>query len=204
MTLEEDPSDIAEEQRQETPVSEAAEAPSFETLQAELEEANREIGQFKALAQRAQADLANYRRRVEEEREQVYHSIATRFINKLLPILDDLQRAVEHVPDGAEEAQWLEGIQLIERSLQAVMETEGVVPIEADGKPFDPWEHEALYSVRSLDNAAGTVVSVIRPGYKLHGRVLRAAQVTVAQDVETEEQEPPDSTEAHSPDVREE
>ncbi len=195
---------MAEEQGQETPESEAAEAPSFETLQAELEEANREIGQFKALGQRAQADLANYRRRVEEERGQVYHSIATRFINKLLPILDDLQRALEHVPAGAEEAPWLEGIQLIERSLQALMESEGVVPIEADGKPFDPWEHEALYSVQSLDNAAGTVVSVIRQGYKLHGKVLRAAQVTVAQDAETEEQEPPSTTEAHSPEVREE
>lgn len=195
MAKEEEAPGTPEEQPQEGAETQAQEAPSIETLQAELEEANRERGQFKALAQRAQADLVNLRRRVEEERGEVYHSTAARLIVKLLPIVDDLQRALDHVPVSEEEAFWLEGIRLIERSLQALLESEGVTPIEANGKAFDPWEHEALYSMESPGNKAGTVVSVIRPGYKLRGRVLRAAQVAVAHGQEPEEHKPSDSRE---------
>lgn len=202
MAKEEEALATPEEPQQKGAETQAQEAPSIETLQAELEEANRERGQFKALAQRAQADLVNLRRRVEEERGEMYHSTAARLIVKLLPIVDDLQRALDHVPVSEEEASWLAGIRLIERSLQALLESEGVTPIEADGKAFDPWEHEALYSMESPGNKAGTVVSVIRPGYKLRGRVLRAAQVAVAQDKEPEKQEPPDSSEARNPEGR--
>lgn len=188
-----------EGQQQEGAETPAQEVRSIETLQAELEEASRERGQFKALAQRVQADLMNLRRRVEEEREQVYHSTAARLIAKLLPIVDDLQRALDHVPASQEASSWLEGIRLIERSLQAVLESEGVTLIEADGKAFDPREHEALYSMESPDDEAGTVVSVIRPGYKLRGRVLRAAQVAVAHGQEPEERKPSDSRETANP-----
>ena len=120
--------DTPEGQQEEPVENQMQEIPSIETLQAELEEADRERGQFKSLAQRAQADLANFRKRVDEEREEVYHSIAVRFITKLLPILDDLQRALEQAPASTEETQWQEGIRLIERSLQALLESEGVTP----------------------------------------------------------------------------
>lgn len=188
---------------QETAENQAQEAPSLETLQAELEEANRERSQFKTLAQRVQADLMNFRRRVEEEREGVYNSIAARFITKLLPILDDLQRALDRTPGSAEETAWLEGIRLIERSFQSLLESEGVTTIEAAGNAFDPWQHEALLSIESPGKEADTVVSVIRPGYKLHGKVLRAVQVAVAQGPEPEEQGPSDSDEAPNPEERE-
>jgi len=191
MPEQEEMPEVPEEQRPEPGENQAQEVLTLETLQAELEEANRERGQFKLLAQRAQADMANFRRRLEEEREELYHSVAARLFTKLLPVLDDLQRALNQTPSNVEEASWLEGIRLIERSLQSMLESEGVTPIEADGEAFNPWEHEALFSIRSPDKEAGTVVSVIRPGYKLHGKVLRAAQVAVAQDKEPEEQEPP-------------
>ncbi len=161
------------------------EGTSLETLRAEMEEADRERGQFKALAQRAQADLANFRKRMEEEREEIHRSTAARLITKLLPVLDDIQRALDRPPVSAQEAGWLEGIRIIERSLRSMLESEGVTPIEADGKPFDPWEHEALYAVDDPVKQEGTVVTVIRPGYKLHGKVLRTAQVAVAQGAKT-------------------
>ena len=203
MSKEEIP-DTPESQQEGPEENQMQETPSIETLQAELEEADRERGQFKALAQRAQADLVNFRKRVDEEREEVYHSIAVRFITKLLPVLDDLQRALHQAPASTEEVKWQEGVRLIERSLQALLESEGVTLIEADGKTFDPWEHEALFALETTEQGAGTVVSVIRPGYRLHGRILRAAQVAVAQGPEEEKEEPPDNGEAQSPQEREE
>ena len=192
-----------EQPEEDTAEAQAQETPSLETLQAELDEADRERSQFRAMAQRAQADLANYRRRVEEERDEMLSSVTARLITKLLPIVDDFQRALAQTPASGEEAAWLEGIRMIERSFQTLLESEGVRHIEADGKIFDPWEHEALSSIESEDKDAGTVVSVIRPGYKLRGRILRAAQVTVAQGHEPEEQEPPDSGETYTPEERE-
>ena len=177
------------EERGETPEQRPQEAEDGGTLQERLEEVDRERAQFKELALRAQADLANYRRRIEEEREEYNRAVAARFVLKLLPVLDDLQRALEYIPADSQEETWLEGIRLIERSLQALLTLEGVTPIEAAGQPFDPWEHEAMFSVNTEDHQHGTVVSVLRNGYKHHGKVLRPAQVTVANG-NAQEQEP--------------
>lgn len=176
------------EQTSEEPAEEEAgdQGDSREQLQARLEEAERERSQFKAMAQRAQADLINYRQRVEKEKEEAHRSIVERTMQKLLPVLDDFGLALQHSPASAEEETWLEGIHLIERRLQGLLEAEGVTHIEAKGKPFDPWEHEALFSIETREQEAGTVADVIRPGYKLHDRVLRAAQVAVAQAPEQE------------------
>ena len=156
------------------------EAPS--TLEERLEEAERERSQFKEMALRAQADLTNYRRRVEEEREEHNRAVAGRFVLKLLPVLDDLQRALDNTPADAKEEPWIEGIRLIERSVQSVLASEGVSQMDgAEGQPFDPWEHEAVFSVDTEDREEGTVVSVVRKGYRHHSKVLRPAQVSVAQ-----------------------
>ena len=170
---------------QEQRPEEATEEP---TLPEELAEANRERAQFREMALRAQADLANYRRRVEEEREELRQASAARFLLKLLPILDDLQRALDHAPADAQEEAWLEGIRLIERSLDTLLASEGVTPIEAEGQPFDPWEHEAVFSIEAEGQEHGTVVNVVRKGYKHHGKVLRVAQVTVANGKANEEE----------------
>ena len=172
------------------------------TLQEQLEEVDRERAQFKEMALRTQADLANYRRRVEEERDELNRSVAARFLLKILPVLDDLQRALEYTPQKSQEEAWLEGIRLIERSLQALLASEGVTPIEAEGQPFDPWEHEAMASVDTEDRQQGTVVSVLRMGYKHHGKVLRPAQVTVANG-NANQQEPPAQQEAQTTEERE-
>ncbi|MCL0044224.1 nucleotide exchange factor GrpE [Dehalococcoidia bacterium] len=171
-------------------------------MQAKLDEIDRERGEFKALAQRAQADLINFRKKIEDDRGEMIRSIATRLIIRLLPIVDDLQRALAQPPEG-ESVAWLDGIRLIERSLKGLLEAEGVTEIEACGLQFDPSEHEALFAADCSDKQPGIVISVIRPGYRLHGRVLRAAQVVVARDKETKQDEPSGSDVAQNPDARE-
>ncbi len=171
----------------------------LEDVQAELEEINRERGQFKEMAQKAQADLTNFRKRVEEERAELYRSVVSRVMTKVLSVLDDLQRALEQAPSGDEDTPWVEGVRLIERRLYSLLESEGVSPVEAEGKPFDPWEHEALMTVESDEYESGTVASVIRPGYKINGKVLRPAQVAVVREQESGKSGPTGSDEARDP-----
>ena len=159
------------------------EAPS----QAELEEKARERDQFHALAQRAQADLINYRRRVEEERGALAQNASTRVIALLLPILDDFQRAMEHKPEDAP-ASWSDGVSMILRKLQAVVEGEGVTVFSPEpGTSFDPSEHESIYYEPSGEYPADCVVSTVRVGYRSATRVLRPAQVIVSQPSQVEE-----------------
>ena len=162
----------------------------LEDVQAKLEEINRERGQFKEMAQKAQADLTNFRKRVEDERAELYRSVVSRVMTKVLSVLDDLQRALEQAPSGDEDTPWVEGVHLIERRLYSLLESEGVNPVEAEGKPFDPWEHEALMTVESDEYGPGTVASVIRPGYKINGKVLRPAQVAVVREQESDKSGP--------------
>ena len=194
---------MKDEERDEEPQEGEASTPqeeaptSMEQLQAELEEADRERSQFRSLAQRVQADFINYRRRVEEERQELQREANTRLLLDLLPIMDDFQRALEHAQSQDDHPAWLEGMALIYRKLQAVLEGEGVSVIQVTGQDFDPWEHEALLYQESPDHREGEVLSVIRDGYKLHGKVLRPAQVVVAKGAghqETPQQEELDST----------
>ena len=149
-------------------------------LHAELEEERREKGQFHSLLQRVQADFLNYKRRVEEERQEQERQNSARLLLNLLPVLDDFQRALEHVPANQRSESWLAGVELIQWKLQALLEAEGVSRIEAQGQPFDPALHEALVSQGSDQHREGEIVAVIREGYTLHGKVLRPAQVVVA------------------------
>ena len=146
-----------------------------------LAEAVRERDQFRAMAQRAQADFINYKRRADEERLELVGRAASRVILQLLPIVDDFQRALEHLPDDAP-VSWSEGIHMILRKLQNVLDAEGVKSIEpAPGDALDPFEHEAVFHEPAGDHPAGAIVRVVHPGYRLNDRVLRPAQVSVAQ-----------------------
>ena len=138
--------------------------------------------QGRALAQRVQADFVNYRRRVEEEQQEFQRGAAAQLILKLLPVLDDLERALVQTTEDASPSNegWLEGIRLVVRKFHAVMEEAGVQRVEAAGRPFDPWEHEAVAFQETEEHPAGHVLGLVREGYKLHGRVRRAAQVVVA------------------------
>ena len=146
----------------------------------EPEKANAEGEKYRDLLQRLQADFINYKRRVEQEREEQTKSANRELILKLLPVADDFTRALGTVPQEMADADWVKGMALIERKLMAILEEEGLKRIEAEGKEFDPWEHEAVFCEGSSDHDEGKVKAVLRDGYKLHDRVLRPAQVVVS------------------------
>ena len=166
-----------------------------DALNAEIEELGIEKSQMKDALQRAQADLINYKRRSEEERgdQQMYSN--SRLILKLLPVLDEFTLAINHArtsqPEPAEgpaaDASWLEGIGLIHRKLASLLESENVVRIQVEGKEFDPLEHEAIAYQESAEHQEGQILTVVRDGYKLHGRIIRPALVIVAKKPENDQ-----------------
>lgn len=154
---------------------------SPETELSEPEKTNTEVEEYRDLLQRLQADFINYKRRVEREREEQTKSATRELILKLLPVLDDFARALGSVPQNMADADWVQGMAFIERKLMAILEEEGLKRIDAEGKEFDPWEHEAMFCEESSDHDEGKVKAVLRDGYKLHDRVIRPAQVVVIQ-----------------------
>lgn len=148
-------------------------------LSEQLAEAERERDQFRSMAMRAQADLTNYKRRAAEEQAELRRSANADLIRKLLEVVDNFERAIGMLPADASDG-WREGLSLVQRNLMAILETEGVSKIDAAGKPFDPWEHEAVFHQETGDAEDGVIIAVTREGYRLHDRVLRASQVIVA------------------------
>jgi molecular chaperone GrpE len=139
-------------------------------LEAERDEA---IDRWK----RAAADFDNYKKRAAREREETVAFANERLVKELLPILDDLERALE-AAEQHEEAKLEDGVQLVHRQLEQLLEKEGLAPVETDGK-FDPHVHEALLTQPS-DADEGSVIEVLQKGYRLGDRVLRPARVVVA------------------------
>ena len=152
----------------------------LDALRAQTEEINRERDQLKDMLQRAQADLINYKRRSEEERDEQQKYMSSRIILKLLPVMDDFSMAIGHATDSNSEGPWLEGIKLIQRKLHSFLESESVTRIETEDKEFDPFEHEAMGYQESDKHRKGQIIAVVRDGYKLHDRVIRPALVILA------------------------
>jgi molecular chaperone GrpE len=127
--------------------------------------------------QRSLAEFANYRRRVDQERNQAREFATRDLLRQLVPILDDLQRALGSAPEVDRETAWVQGVQLIERKIASLLEREGVTPIDAVGQPFDPALHEAVAS----DPGSGgqTVVEVYQTGYRHRNNLLRPAMVRI-------------------------
>ena len=153
--------------------------PDVDLLTEQLAEAERERDQFKNMAMRALADLENYKRRAAEEQAELRRNANAELIRKLLEVVDNFDRALEMLPADAADG-WHEGLALVQRNLMSILETEGVSKIEAAGKPFDPWEHEAVFHQETGDSEDGVIIAVTREGYRLRDRVLRASQVIVA------------------------
>jgi molecular chaperone GrpE len=150
----------------------------FEALKQELEEAQAQAAEYKDGWQRAVAEFSNYRKRVERENGDVYQNAVANIIKRYLPVLDDMERALASRPA---DLAWAEGIELIYRKLQSILEAEGIKRIAAEGQPFDPNIHEAISQEPSPDHASGTVIDVVRNGYMLGERIIRPAMVRVAQ-----------------------
>jgi molecular chaperone GrpE len=128
---------------------------------------------------RLAAEFDNYKKRAAREREQYIALANERIVKDLLPILDDLERALASA-EQHEEAQLEEGVRLVHRSLASLLERNGLTQIETDGK-FDPHVHEALLAQPAEEKESGDVLDVIQKGYRLGDRVVRPARVIVAE-----------------------
>ena len=148
----------------------------------DLEEAQLEASHNLDLAQRAQAELVNYKRRADEDRISVGKYSNSRLITKLLPVKEDLDLAITHAGETGPNASWLEGVKLIQRKLLSLLESEGVEQIEATGEVFNPMEHEALGTEETTEHSPGQIIQVVRAGYRLQDRVIQPAQVIVARE----------------------
>ena len=139
-----------------------------------------ERDEYLALAQRVQADFENYRKRAVRDQERLVAHAHERLVRELLPVLDDLERALEAAARH-EEAKLVDGVQLVERALRGALAKEGLTEIETAGQ-FDPHVHEALLTQPSADSEPGTVLEVVQRGYRLGDRVVRPARVIVSSE----------------------
>jgi molecular chaperone GrpE len=150
-------------------------APAPDPLEALAAERDEYLG----LLQRVQADFENYRKRAARDQERLVAHAHERLVRELLPILDDLERALE-AAEQHEEAKLVEGVQLVEQSLRRVLAKEGVAEIETAGA-FDPHVHEALLTKPGNGVDSGSVLEVVQRGYRVGDRVVRPAKVIVAE-----------------------
>jgi len=146
------------------------------TLEEQLARAREDAQKYLGNWQRAEADFQNYKKRVDQERDENRRFASAALVMNILPILDDLERALMSVDAHLAGLTWLDGIRLIYRKLQLILENAGVSAIEVEGQQFDPRYHEA---VMHADGPEGKVLAEVQRGYKLHDRVLRPAMVVV-------------------------
>lgn len=159
-------------------VSIAISMEEFDAMKNQLAEAQAKTQEFMDALLRERADFTNFRRRSEAEAQQSYRYAAGNTIKKFLAVMDDLERALAHRPAGDT---WANGIELVYRKYQSILDAEGVTRIDAEGKPFDPNLHEAIMQEASADHESGTVIAVLQQGYMHGDKVLRPALVKVAQ-----------------------
>ena len=129
---------------------------------------------------RAAADFSNYKKRAEKDNAEFTKYANVTLIARLLPVLDDFDRAFQTIPDNLRALTWVDGIVLIARKMAAMLEAEGLKPIDALNKPFDPNVHEAVIHEESDKHEEGTVMAELQKGYKLNDRVIRPTMVKVA------------------------
>lgn len=130
--------------------------------------------------QRARADFANYKKRIEREQAETYRMAAASVLKRFLEVLDDLDLALANKPEQSGAEDFSNGIELIRQKLLSIMENEGITRMDVDGMEFDPNLHEAISSEDSPDHDSGEIIAVVKNGYMVGDKVLRPAVVRVA------------------------
>jgi molecular chaperone GrpE len=156
------------------------EADAQAAIAADLDAAKAQAESYLDDLRRLQADFDNYRKRTLREQTARAASASQALVSRLLPVLDNFELAVSHAEQSRDFDGMLKGVEMVFGELREVLQGEGLVKIEAEGKPFDPERHEAVVAVEQEGAEPGTVVDVVRNGYELRGRVLRPAMVKVA------------------------
>jgi molecular chaperone GrpE len=151
-----------------------------DAIAADLDKARAEAEGYLDDLRRLQADFDNYRKRTLREQTARAASASQALVTRLLPVLDNFELAVSAAEQSRDFDRMLKGVEMVFGELREVLEGEGLVKIEAEGKPFDPERHEAVIAVEQEDIEPGMVVDTVRTGYELRGKVLRPAMVKVA------------------------
>lgn len=151
------------------------------------EELATEVDKLKDQLLRTVAELENYRKRAEREREETAKYAITAFGRDLLTVADNLRRAIESIPEDHDHPEkllktLLEGVEITEKEILFAFKKHGIEKIDPLGKPFDHHFHQAMFEVEATDQPAGTIVHVLQPGYQLKDRLLRPAMVGVAKE----------------------
>lgn len=153
---------------------------AFEAMKTDLEKSRSEAVSNLDGWQRERAEFSNYKKRIDRENAQLRQTLIGEVIKKYLVILDDLELALKNRPSQGDGAGWADGIELIARKLQSILDSEGIERINQNKVPFDPNMHEAISNEECPDFDCGEVIEVVRQGYKLGDRILRPAMVRVA------------------------
>ena len=170
----------------EVELEEVKEGEDLESVKKALAEEKEKAEKYLANWQRAQADFVNYKRRTEQERAEVTNLANSALVLSLLPVLDDMERALGSIPEELANSTWVEGMTHIYRKLKSTLEAQGLSLIEAEGKEFDPHIHEAVMTVEGEE---GKVVEEIQKGYKFRDRLLRPTMVKVGKGIASESQD---------------
>jgi molecular chaperone GrpE len=175
---------IREEEPLAPEVEAAAEAGAPEespaNLRAEIEKLTAERQASEDQVLRTMAEFQNFRRRKEQESEQLRLFANEKLVTSLLPVLDNFERTVAALENGAPIESVVEGIKLVDRQFRSILESNNVRRIESQGQPFDPDFHEAISAEESHELPENTVVSEVEPGYRLADKVIRPARVRVS------------------------
>jgi molecular chaperone GrpE len=151
-------------------------------LRGRIEALEAELAQAKDNWMRTAAEFQNYKKRVERDRQELIKNASAGLLLKLLPVLDDFDRAVANIPADIAASPWWGGAQLIQQKLRSILDSEGVTAIEALGEPFDPNLHEAVLYEEAGEGQGGRVIAELQKGYRLRDRVLRPTMVKVGKE----------------------
>lgn len=163
-----------------TALAAATEGDEITMLRTQLQEKEAEAKANYDLFLRERADLENFKRRMQREKSEALRFANEPVIRNLLPIIDNLERAVAHAQGGGNSQPLIEGVSLVLRSFLEMLEKHGVSRVSAKGQSFDPAKHEAMAQVENAEVIPNTVVDEYAPAYLLHDRLLRPALVIVA------------------------
>lgn len=163
------------------------------SLRQQLETKETEAKNYYERLLRQAAELENYKKRSGRERDDAIRYANESLLKDLLPVVDNLERAIAHASGGGNGKPLVEGVEMVLRGLADVLAKHGAMPILAQGQPFDPTKHEAMTQVETDDHEPNSVVEELHKGYMLRDRLLRPALVSVAKAVKTREKKNPES-----------
>ncbi|MBP8002314.1 MAG: nucleotide exchange factor GrpE [Chloroflexi bacterium] len=161
-------------------IEESTPVTQMPTLEEQLAEAKASAAANLEGWQRTLAEFANARKRMEKQRTEAYTNATTDTLSKLLPIIDDFDRAIANVPSGIAGDGWFEGIRLVQKKLNGLLENANIERITTVGQPFDPNIHEAILQEPSDTHESGNIIRELQSGYKIGDRIIRPALVVVA------------------------